>query len=298
MLVNPHLLPPSPHESISCDGCIFPLRSCFWPRCRHFPCPPWCICCGNNLDCLPFLLWSTFAFQAALPSDTSNQQHAAFVCIPACVPPGHHSSEKPLAHIPGILSFSLLSTLHQVSKFIVFVGARFTFFLLYVGVRRLPAQNLLMALGVQTHAFKQGFLVFIPRSFLKKLILPSGRVSISLSACGPAVMHHGPVLLMFWVTFFCFLYSCVFTQILSSPFCWWSEKQLVYLLTVAGADSYFWNKMKKNQKKNKSWRVAVLSQELTECLHTQLCRDSAGDDTVERRLCSALPLQRRKTSVE
>lgn len=169
MLVNPHLLPPSPpYESISCDGCIFPLRSCFWPRCRHFPCPPWCICCGNNLDCLPFLLWSTFAFQAALPSDTSNQQHAAFVCIPACVPPGHHSSEKPLAHIPGILSFSLLSTLHQVSKFIVLVCARFTFFLLYVGVRRLPAQNLLMALGVQTHAFKQGFLVFIPRSFLKK----------------------------------------------------------------------------------------------------------------------------------
>lgn len=124
MLVNPHLLPPSPpYESISCDGCIFPLRSCFWPRCRHFPCPPWCICCGNNLDCLPFLLWSTFAFQAALPSDTSKQQHAALVCIPACVPPGHHSSEKPLAHIPGILSCSLLSTLHQVSKFIVLVCA-------------------------------------------------------------------------------------------------------------------------------------------------------------------------------
>lgn len=52
------------------------------------------------------------------------------------------------------------------------------------------------------------------------------------------------------------------------------------------------------EKKNpKSW-VAVLSQELTELLHRQLCRDSAGDDTWERRLRSALPLQARKASVE
>lgn len=90
--------------------------------------PPWSICCGNNLACLRFLLCSTFAFQAALPSDASTQQHTTFVCIPACVPPVRHSSEKPLAQIPGILSFSLLSTLHQFSKFIVFLCAQFTFF--------------------------------------------------------------------------------------------------------------------------------------------------------------------------
>lgn len=140
------------------------------------------------MDYLRFSLCSTFAFQAALPSDTSTQQHAMFVCIPACVPLGHHISEKPLAHIPGIPSFSLLSTLCQVSKFIAILCARFTLSP-FISVFSDCLHSLLIALGVQTNAFKQGFLVFIPRSLLKKQILPSGRVSLqsfSLRPCSDA----------------------------------------------------------------------------------------------------------------
>lgn len=69
-------------------------------------------------------------------------------------------------------------------------------------------------------------------------------------------MHHGPVLLIFWVILFIYLflrlYCCVFTQILSSPDCRCNEKQLAYLLTVAGADSYFWNEMGEKKKKKPS----------------------------------------------
>lgn len=56
-----------------------------------------------------------------------------------------------------------------------------------------PARYLLIALGVQSYAFKQGFFAIYSKVTLKKKqILPSGRMSISLSACGPVVMHHGP----------------------------------------------------------------------------------------------------------
>lgn len=110
-----------PYESISCDSHIFSAALLFlaslWTLSVPFP---------------VVIIWTVFicrsAFQAALPSDTSTQQHTTFVCIPACVPLGQRSSEKPLTHIPGIPSFSLVSTLHQVSKFIALLCARFTFF--------------------------------------------------------------------------------------------------------------------------------------------------------------------------
>lgn len=102
-----------------------------------------------------------------------------------------------------------------------------------------------------------------------------------------------------WHYYFCGVFFapvqlCVFTQILSSPFCRWNEKQLAYLLTVAGADSYFWNEREK--KPSHGELLCYLRSCQSAC--TGSSGDSAGDDTLERRLRSALPLQRRKTSVE
>lgn len=116
-----------------------------------------------------------------------------------------------------------------------------------------------------------------------------------------------PVVLMLWVTRSIFLCVCTVAYLHKSsgvPSAGEVKSNwLIYLLSLelTPISGTGWNKERRG-KKNKSWRVAVLSRELTARLHRRLRRASAADDILKRRLLSALPsLEKKrgeKTSVD